>query len=87
MNVSRQASRVLQKAVRRYGHDSHSHFKPATMDELPVPKGSWQAAYDARNRRYNMVLLTGIAFTVASIAVAKASGLVYLNYYPPKSID
>ncbi|KAH9633797.1 hypothetical protein HF086_005431 [Spodoptera exigua] len=71
-------------AVRRYHNE---HFKPPTMDELPVPRGSWQAQYDANQRRYNLVLLFGIAFTAGTLAVAKASGLVYLNYSPPKSLD
>ncbi|XP_028158711.1 uncharacterized protein LOC135076393 [Ostrinia nubilalis] len=78
-------SRFMQQTVRRYhgGHD----FKPATMDELPVPRGSWQAAYDAKQRKYNAVLALGLVFTVGTIALAKASGLVYLNYSPPKSLD
>ncbi|XP_049872638.1 uncharacterized protein LOC126371374 [Pectinophora gossypiella] len=84
MNATRLLPRVLNQTVRRY-HDAH--FKAPTMDELPVPKGSWQAQYDANQRRYNAVLAFGIAFTVGTLAVAKASGLIYLNYSPPKSLD
>ncbi|CAH0682897.1 unnamed protein product [Spodoptera exigua] len=85
MNASRTiVSRLFQQSVRRYHNE---HFKPPTMDELPVPRGSWQAQYDANQRRYNLVLLFGIAFTAGTLAVAKASGLVYLNYSPPKSLD
>ncbi|XP_026319286.1 uncharacterized protein LOC113229822 [Hyposmocoma kahamanoa] len=83
--LTRQLPRLVQQTVRRYGHDSH--FKPATMDELPVPRGSWQAHYDANQRRFNTALIVGIAFTVGTFIVAKTSGLVYLNYSPPKSID
>ncbi|CAH2084342.1 unnamed protein product [Euphydryas editha] len=78
-------SRLMQRTVRRY--HAGGDFKPPTMDELPVPQGSWQAQYDANQRRYNSILLLGIAFSVGSIIVAKASGLVYLNYSPPKSLD
>ena len=85
MFVSRQiVSRLLQQQVRRY-HDGH--FKPPTMDELPVPRGSWQSQYDANQRRYNTALLLGIGFTAVTLVVAKASGLIYLNYSPPKSLD
>ncbi|CAB3246745.1 unnamed protein product [Arctia plantaginis] len=77
-------SRLFQQTVRRY-HDNH--FKPPTMDELPVPRGSWQAQHDANQRRYNTALLLGVVFSVGTLVVAKASGLVYLNYYPPKSLD
>lgn len=58
-------------AARRYHNE---HFKPPTMDELPVPSGSWQAQYDANQRRYNATLLFGIAFTTGTlIAVCKYS--------------
>ncbi|CAH0719738.1 unnamed protein product, partial [Brenthis ino] len=79
-------SRVIQQFARRY-HGEHGSFKPPSMDELPVPQGSWQAQYDANQRRYNSILLFGIAFSVGSIIIAKSSGLVYLNYSPPKSLD
>lgn len=41
------------------------------MDELPVPNGSWQARYDANQRRYNAVLLFGVAFSAFSIIVVR----------------
>ncbi|KAA2221032.1 hypothetical protein F0L46_25955, partial [Salinarimonas soli] len=82
MFVTRQiASRFFQQTVHRY--HGEGHFKPPTMDELPVPKGSWQSHHDANQRRFNAVLLFGIAFTAATFVVAKTSGLVYLNYSPP----
>ncbi|XP_053604462.1 uncharacterized protein LOC128671752 [Plodia interpunctella] len=86
MFVSRPiVSRLFQQTARRY--HGESHFKPPSMDELPVPAGSWQAQYDANQRRYNAALLFGLAFTAGTLVVAKASGLVYLNYSPPKSLD
>ncbi|XP_075975153.1 cytochrome c oxidase subunit 7B [Anticarsia gemmatalis] len=77
-------SRLFQQTVRRY-HDNH--FKAPSMDELPVPRGSWQAHHDAKQRKYNAVLLLGIAFSAGTLVIAKASGLIYLNYSPPKSLD
>ncbi|XP_063362777.1 uncharacterized protein LOC134651606 [Cydia amplana] len=78
------ASRVFQQSVRRY---HAGDFKAPTMEELPVPRGSWQANYDAKQRKYNAVLIAGIAFTAGTLVLAKASGLVYLNYSPPASLD
>lgn len=54
-------------AVRRY--HAGEGFKPPSMDELPVPAGSWQARYDANQRRYNAILLFGISFLAGSIAI------------------
>ncbi|KAJ0183570.1 hypothetical protein K1T71_001546 [Dendrolimus kikuchii] len=85
MFVSRPiVSRLFQQTVRRYHNE---HFKPPTMDELPVPRGSWQAQYDANQRRHNAALLLGVAFSAFTLVIAKTSGLVYLNYSPPKSLD
>ncbi|XP_034828988.1 uncharacterized protein [Maniola hyperantus] len=78
-------SRLMQTTVRRY--HAGEGFKTPSMDELPVPQGSWQARYDANQRRYNAILLFGISFMAGSIAIAKGSGLLYLNYAPPKSVD
>ncbi|CAG9787577.1 unnamed protein product [Diatraea saccharalis] len=86
MFASRQiVSRFMQQTARRY--HAGEGFKPPTMDDLPVPRGSWQANYDARQRKYNAALILGIGFSIASVAVAKASGLLYLNFSPPKSLD
>lgn len=62
--------------VRRY-HDG-GHFKPPTMDELPVPQGSWQAQYDANQRRYNSILLFGIAFSVSTIIIVSYENMIYI---------
>ncbi|CAG9136532.1 unnamed protein product [Plutella xylostella] len=85
MNARPIVSRLLSQIVRRY--HGGEHFKPPTMDELPVPRGSWQAQYDANQKGYNAALIFGVAFTVGTLIIAKTSGLVYLNYSPPKSLD
>lgn len=67
-------------AVRRY--HGEGHVKPPTMDELPVPKGSWQAHYDAKQRKYNMALLIGLAFTSFTfVVVSTLSYLLMFIYY------
>lgn len=63
--------------MRRYGHDSH--FKPATMDELPVPRGSWQAQYDSNQRRYNTALIVGVAFTIGTIIVVIQFSIIIIK--------
>lgn len=53
--------------MRRY--HGGEHFKPPTMDELPVPRGSWQAQYDANQKGYNAALIFGVAFTVGTLII------------------
>lgn len=60
-----------------------AEHKQVSMDDLPVPQGSWQEDYNAKQAKYNKHLALGIAFTVFSIVVAKGSGLLYFNWGPP----
>ncbi|KAK0075439.1 hypothetical protein PV325_011428 [Microctonus aethiopoides] len=80
--VVRPITRIAQRGVRRYHEDKS--FKYASMDELPVPSGSWQAQYDAYQKKYNMQLIAGVTFFIATFIFAKASGSLYLNAYPPE---
>ncbi|KOB68792.1 Uncharacterized protein OBRU01_16047 [Operophtera brumata] len=64
-------------SVRRY--HGGEHVKPPTMDDLPVPSGSWQARYDANQRRYNGILLFGIAFSVGSIIAVRYSSTLHCH--------
>jgi hypothetical protein len=48
-----------------------AHHKPPTMDDLPVPQGSWKAQNDSYQARYNMQLIGGITlltFTVGFVS-------------------
>ncbi|CAB0009591.1 unnamed protein product [Nesidiocoris tenuis] len=74
-------SGLLFKMTRMY-HDIE-HRQP-TMDDLPVPQGSWEAQYKANQAKYNVHLLLGIAFFSVTLITAKATGLIYLNWAPPK---
>ncbi|GLV31609.1 uncharacterized protein CBL_07370 [Carabus blaptoides fortunei] len=73
---------AIRNIVQRSYHGK-SDFKPVTMNDMPVPSGSWKSHYDAQQTKYNIHLLVGIAFTAITLITAKASGLVYLNYSPP----
>ncbi|XP_077294913.1 cytochrome c oxidase subunit 7B [Arctopsyche grandis] len=86
MQAARSARMLVSRNARSY-HGKHSDFKAPSMDELPVPAGSWSDAFAARQRRNNLTLIGGIIFAGASIFTAKTSGLIYLNFSPPDSID
>ncbi|XP_045609933.1 uncharacterized protein COX7B [Procambarus clarkii] len=59
------------------------NFKPTTMNDLPVPQGSWQELHSKRQRLYNIHLIAGILAILTTIGVAKESGLVRF-YFGPK---
>ncbi|XP_066999149.1 uncharacterized protein [Anabrus simplex] len=89
-------SRTMRPVIRslsRYGESASAqvrayhepaHFKPGTMSDLPVPQGSWEAEYSAQQRKYNLHLVIGVAFTALTAVVAANSGLVVLNSSVPK---
>lgn len=58
------------------------NFKPPTMNDLPVPSGSWSRAYKNTQQKYNAFLVGSILFTGSAIAVAKTTGLVDLHTGP-----
>lgn len=37
-----------------------SSIKPATMNDLPVPQGSWKQSHAANQREYNIILALGV---------------------------
>ena len=65
--LQRIATPVVRTSVRRYGGGHvEPWFKP-NYDSLPVPKGSWQADYDRKNRYGNAVLAVGIVAFSATV--------------------
>ncbi|XP_014282664.1 uncharacterized protein COX7B [Halyomorpha halys] len=54
-----------------------------TMDDLPIPSGSWETQYKANQTKYNMHLAIGVIFTGVTLVTAKASGLFNLYMSPP----
>lgn len=51
--------------VRAY-HPPADH-KPPTMDELPIPEGSWQSQYDSNQRKYNLHLIGGVTILTLTL--------------------
>ncbi|XP_076362826.1 cytochrome c oxidase subunit 7B [Tachypleus tridentatus] len=78
---------ILPSAIRqcKRGMAGHApvHFKPPSMNELPVPSVSWQELYNKKQSKYNIQLLLGTAFFIASVAYAVISGDIDLNLAPP----
>lgn len=44
-------------------------YKNVTMDDMPVPCGSWQEHYTKRNNHYKKVLIFGIVSLIGSILI------------------
>ncbi|XP_065556442.1 uncharacterized protein LOC136024856 [Artemia franciscana] len=61
---------------------AHLPFKPVTMNDLPVPEGSWEVLHRARQARYNKHLLGGLAFSLLTAVAAWQSGALYLGFKP-----
>ena len=56
-------------------HSKHLEgYKYPTMDDVPVPCGSWQEDYDNNQRKYNLHLLLGAGFFIITmVSVSKGS--------------
>uniref|UniRef100_A0A1B0AI05 Deltamethrin resistance protein prag01 domain-containing protein n=1 Tax=Glossina pallidipes TaxID=7398 RepID=A0A1B0AI05_GLOPL len=65
----------------------HGVDKKVTMNDLPVPSGDWQEQHARQNTVYNTYLIVGVLALVGTIGLVKSTGVIELNYYPPKSID
>ncbi|XP_013787618.1 uncharacterized protein LOC106471557 [Limulus polyphemus] len=79
--------RILPSAVRqcKRGMAGHAptHYKPPSMNDLPVPSGSWQEVYNKKQTKYNIQLLLGTGFFIGSVAYAMMSGDIDFNLAPP----
>lgn len=49
-------------------HGPPVDFKPPSMNELPVPQGSWQADYNRRQGAYNLQLAAGVIILTSTIS-------------------
>lgn len=45
-----------------------SEYKPITMNDMPTPGGSWQEHHNAKQSKYNMVLVAGVAALIGTVA-------------------
>merc|ERR1712042_62368 len=64
------------KAQTRSMGDAVSHYKAPSMNEMPIPAGSWKEANAKLQRKQNLSLLAGVVFTAGTFVVAKTSGLI-----------
>ena len=56
--------------ARSMGYGGHGHeVQRVSMNELPVPEGSWQNFYEAQQRKYNRHLILGISFFLFTVGV------------------
>ena len=62
-----------------YGHGEP--YKPAHMDEMPVPQGSWQEFYDQQQRKYTRHLIIGTTFFLFTVWVVSTFSLFVLKLY------
>ncbi|XP_015113402.1 uncharacterized protein LOC107038685 [Diachasma alloeum] len=77
----RPVAQVVRSGVRRY-HADDKPFKYPTMDDCPVPQGSWQEYYDKKQKILNVQLVAGITFLVTAFTIAKTNDALYLNSGP-----
>ncbi|XP_065334345.1 uncharacterized protein LOC135935728 [Cloeon dipterum] len=78
--LSRLARPATNVIARRY--HAPSNQKIITMNDMPVPQGSWAQHNANLQRRYNTQLAAGITFALFSLFVAKSSGLFFFNWGP-----
>lgn len=50
-----------------------SSYKPVTMNDMPAPSGSWSENYSAKQGRYNLILVVGVASALAAIGYVSCS--------------
>ncbi|KAK6636719.1 hypothetical protein RUM43_010382 [Polyplax serrata] len=70
--------------VRFDHHGPPADYKFPTMDELPVPCGSWQENYDNNQRKYNIHLLLGIGVFTITLAVGYYANAFSFYMFPPE---
>ncbi|XP_033310182.1 uncharacterized protein LOC117210878 [Bombus bifarius] len=83
---------ILQPIVRNTRNGVRSYhvpneLRPPSMDEVLVPQGSWQQSHAKAQQKYNLQLAAGIIILGATIAYGRVSGLLWLNFRPPKPED
>ncbi|EFN87317.1 hypothetical protein EAI_06088 [Harpegnathos saltator] len=59
-------------------------FKFPTIDDIPIPKGSWREYYEKRQKVYNMQLAIGLTALLSTLTFIKVSGIIFFNFGPPE---
>lgn len=80
----RMSSPLLQNDGRRF-YRRHVPFVPPTLDEMPVPTGSWEKYYKKQNEKANQHLAVGIGFFLLTVSVVTYK--VDFNMSPPPLSD
>ncbi|EEB20351.1 hypothetical protein Phum_PHUM613140 [Pediculus humanus corporis] len=64
-----QRQKIGNLLVAQYSsHSKHLEgYKYPTMDDVPIPCGSWQEDYDNNQRKYNLHLLLGAGFFIITM--------------------
>uniref|UniRef100_T1JL46 Deltamethrin resistance protein prag01 domain-containing protein n=1 Tax=Strigamia maritima TaxID=126957 RepID=T1JL46_STRMM len=82
-------TRILQRAlplIRRAPSRSTSYevkdYKPTTMDDLPIPSGSWEKANNAKQMYNNILLGVATVFFAGSIVVGRQTGVLNFQTGP-----
>jgi len=66
---------VVRASSSEHGHEHHKsdlevvHEYHSTLNDLPVPQGSWQEYYDKRTSTWNMLLGASIVFFAGTMFV------------------
>jgi hypothetical protein len=74
-------SEAAVKNVRAY--HPPAHYKPPTMNDLPVPQRSWQSQYNSNQTKYNTHLIGGITLLTFTLGFVAKSGIIDFNMFPP----
>ncbi|KAI9565708.1 hypothetical protein GHT06_009500 [Daphnia sinensis] len=59
-----------------------SSIKTATLNEMPVPSGSWAQHHAAKQQSYNLHLAVGVAVTIVTVLAGIQTEAFYLNWGP-----
>lgn len=89
-------NRLMQlNGIRRMAHDvgHHKHhesldhiplkFRPPTLNEFPLPQGSWQAHNAELQSKYNKQLVIGLSFFIFTVGYVVFSGVIDPVLAPP----
>lgn len=52
-------------------HGPPADYRQPTMDDIPVPCGSWKENYENNQRKYNVQLVFGSGFFVLTLIVVR----------------
>ncbi|KAK6168362.1 hypothetical protein SNE40_020913 [Patella caerulea] len=85
-------ARVQPQVVRCMGGAAPAHWKSErqvaidgkiTLDDIPVPEGSWQEQQDRINKSQNVMLVGSLVFFAITAVAAYQFGAVYMHGEPP----